>query len=311
MKIKLNYLLSFLIIISFICFPQQKKFLFDAAHAETAANADWIIDGDSGTPGRYPTPDQSTVTSSTVETYWTGALSSWGIALVKLGHSVETLTGTAALTYGSTTNAQDLKNYDVFVIDEPNTQFTTSEKTALLSFVQSGGGLFMISDHNGSDRNSDGWDSPKIWNDLFTNNGVISNPFGMSVDLVSFSESSTNVATGDYLITGSAGTVTTMKWSSGASATLNTTSNSTVTGVVWRTGSTHGTTNLMVARSKYGSGRVVLVCDSSPADDGTGTSGDQLYVGWLDPTVNGSHAALHMNGSLWLAKVLEPTTSAT
>src|ERR1035438_7313322 len=101
MNLKLNYLLTFATMITFICFPQKKVFLFDNLHAETAGNADWVIDEDNLVPARYPTPAQSTVTSSTVETYWTGALSSWGIALVKLGDSVETLTGTATLTYGT------------------------------------------------------------------------------------------------------------------------------------------------------------------------------------------------------------------
>jgi hypothetical protein len=309
MILKFNYLLSLLIIISFICFPQQKKFLFDNLHAETAGNADWVIDEDSNVPGRYPTPAQSTVTSTTAESYWTGALSSWGIDLVKLGHSVETLTS-GSITYG-TANAQDLKNYDVFVIDEPNTLFTSSEKIALINFVQNGGGLFMISDHTGSDRNNDGYDSPVIWNDLFTNNTLVTNPFGMAVDLTNISQTSTNVLSGDYLTAGTYGNVTAMKWNNGATATLNTTANSSVTGVVWTTGTAHGNTGLMVARAKYGLGRVVLVCDSSPADDGTGGSGNTLYVGWLDPLVNGSHANLHMNGSLWLAKILEPAASAT
>ena len=107
-----------------------------------------------------------------------------------------------------------------FVIDEPNTLFTTAEKTALINFVSNGGGLFMISDHTGSDRNNDGYDSPMIWNDLFTNNGIISNPFGMSVDLVDISQTSTNVLVGDYLTAGPAGTVTAMKWSDGATLLL-------------------------------------------------------------------------------------------
>jgi hypothetical protein len=164
----------------------------------------------------------------------------------------------------------------------------------------------MISDHNGSDRNNDGWDSPKIWNDFFTNNGILSNPFGMSVDLVDISQTTTNILAGDYLTAGSYGNVTAVKWSDGATTTLNPTANSSVTGLVWTTGTAHGNTNVMVSRAKYGTGRVVLVCDSSPADDGTGGSGNTLYVGWLDPSVNGSHANLHMNASLWLAKVLEP-----
>ena len=305
MKIKLNYLLPFVIIITFICFPQKKVFLFDNTKAETAGNADWVIDEDNNVPERYPTPAQSTITSSTVETYWTGALSSWGIALVKLGDSVETLTSGSTITYG-TANAQDLKNYDVFVIDEPNIRFSTAEKTALINFVQNGGGLFMISDHTGSDRNNDGWDSPMIWNDLFTANGIVTNPFGMSVDLTNISQTTTNVLAGDYLTAGPAGTVTAMIWNNGATITLNPAADSTVTGVVWTSGTAHGNTNLMVARAKYGSGRVVLVTDSSPADDGTGAAGNTLYVGWMDPSVNYSHAYLHLNASLWLAKILEP-----
>jgi len=54
--------------ISFICFPQQKKFLFDNNHAETAGNEDCVIDEDNNVAARYPTPDQSTITSSTPET---------------------------------------------------------------------------------------------------------------------------------------------------------------------------------------------------------------------------------------------------
>lgn len=139
-----------------------KRFLFDATKAETAGNADWVIDEDNSTPQRIPTPAQSTITASTKETYWTGALSSWGIALVKAGDYVETLPSTGAITYGNASNAQDLSNYDVFVVDEPNIVFTAAEKTAILTFVQNGGGLFMVSDHTGSDRNNDGWDSGNL-----------------------------------------------------------------------------------------------------------------------------------------------------
>ena len=88
-----------------------KKFLFDAKKAETAGNADWVLDADTS-PQRYPTPLQNTITASTPENYWKGALSSWGIALVKMGHTVETLPSTVSITYGGT-GAQDLKNYDV------------------------------------------------------------------------------------------------------------------------------------------------------------------------------------------------------
>ena len=278
----------------------NKKFLFDATKAETAGNADWVIDEDNSIPQRIPTPLQSNITSTTSESFWTGALSSWGIALVKLGNTVETLPSGKTITYGNTSNAQDLANYNVFVVDEPNIRFTTAEKTAILNFVKNGGGLFMISDHTVSDRNNDGWDSPAIWNDLMTTNNVQSNPFGFKIDLTNISETSTNVTTISNPITnGTQGIVNSIKFSNGATATL--TSGSAAKGLLWKTTSTKGLTNVLAAYSTYGTGRVTLVCDSSPADDGTGASGNTLYPGWTE--VSGNHSRLHLNASLWLAKL--------
>ena len=281
----------------------HKKYLFDATKAETAGNADWVIDADGGTPQRTPTPAQSTITSSTAETYWTGALSSWGIALVKLGETVETLPSSGTITYGNASNAQDLSNYDVFVVDEPNIRFTTSEKQAILSFVQNGGGLFMVSDHTISDRNGDGWDSPDIWNDFMTNNGVISNPFGFSVDLTNISETSSNVLSGNPtnpLLHGTMGNVTQLKFNGGATLTLNTSVNSSVQGLVWQTGYAQNSTHVMSATSTYGTGRIYVVTDSSPIDDGSGDPNDMLYDGYITDAA-GNHRKLLMNITIWLA----------
>ncbi|MDN3677860.1 hypothetical protein QWY90_11125 [Flavobacterium paronense] len=277
-----------------------KKFLFDATKAETAGNADWVLDADSS-PQRFPTPAQANVTATTTESFWRGGLSSWGIALAKLGHTVETLPSGTTITYGGT-NAQDLKNYDVFVVDEPNTRFTAAEKTAILTFVKNGGGLFMISDHTVSDRNNDGWDSPAIWNDLMSTNTVQTNPFGITITLNNFSETTSNrlSATTNPILNGSQGTVTQLKYSAGASMSINTTANTTVQGLIWRGSSSQGTTNIMCATATFGTGRVVVIGDSSPADDGTGATGDTLYPGWTELA---SHSRLHMNASLWLAKL--------
>ncbi|MCC3156163.1 hydrolase [Hymenobacter sp. 15J16-1T3B] len=276
-----------------------KKFLIDAGHAETAGNADWVMDVDAGVVARYPTPAASGITSSTSETYWTGALSSWGVSLVKLGHSVEHLPAGVPITYG-TTGAQDLQNYNVFIIDEPNTLFTAAEKTALVRFVQNGGGLFMISDHDVSDRNSDGYDSPAIWNDLMSNNSVQSNPFGFSIDLNNIVETSSNVlaSSTNPILNGPQGAVTQIKYSNGA--TITKTSGSAAVPLVWRSTSAQGNTNIMCASSTYGTGRVVVIGDSSPADDGTGSPGNTVYPGWTELA---SHARFHLNASLWLAKV--------
>ena len=278
-----------------------KRFLFDATKAETAGNADWVIDEDSNTPIKTPTPAQSTITATTPETFWTGALSSWGISLVKAGNVVETLPAGAGITYG-TTGAQDLSKYDVFVIDEPNTRFTAAEKVAILNFVSHGGGLFMIADHTISDRNNDGWDSPAIWNDLMTNNTVQANPFGFSIDLTNISETSSNVWTSSStnpILNGLQGTVSQLQFNNGATLSLQPTVNNNVQGLIWRNTSAQTTSNVMCASSKYGTGRVFVVTDSSPMDDGTGASTDILYVSW--PLY--SHSKLFMNASLWLAKL--------
>lgn len=279
-----------------------KKFLFDATKAETAGNADWVIDEDGSVPQRIPTPAQSTVTSTTPETYWTGAISSWGIALAKLGHTVETLPSTGSITFGNTGNPQDLSNYDVFVVDEPNNRFSTAEKQAILNFVNSGGGLFMVTDHTMSDRDGDGWDSPAIWNDLMTNNAVITNPFGFAIDLTNISQISTNVLSGNpsnVILHGSQGNVTQLSFNNGATLTLNSTANPSVQGLIWQNTYSQSTTNVMSASSTYGTGRVYIVADSSPLDDGTGAPGNTLYISW--PLY--SHTQLFMNASLWLAKV--------
>ena len=276
-----------------------KKFLFDATKAETAGNADWVIDEDNSSPQRFPTPLQATVTASTPESYWTGALSSWGIALVKRGHSVETLSVGTAITYG-TSSPQDLKNFDVFVVDEPNTKFTTAEKTAILTFVQNGGGLFMISDHNISDRNGDGIDSVGVWNDLMTTNSIQANPFGFKIDLTNISETTSNVLSNsstNTILNGALGQVTQLKFSNGATLTTN---SSVAKGLIWQGSSSQGTTKVMCASSTFGTGRVFVITDSSPADDGSGAPGNRLFPGWTEIA---SHSKLHMNASLWLAKL--------
>ncbi|MGA7162055.1 MAG: T9SS type A sorting domain-containing protein [Bacteroidota bacterium] len=307
MKISYNCLVRMTVVlfVAILCSGNasaQKKFLFDATKAETAGNADWVIDEDSNVPGRFPTPPESTITSATPETYWTGALSSWGIALVKMGHHVETLPPGARISYGDSTNVQDLKNYDVYIVDEPNVPFTASEKTAIVQFVQNGGGLFMISDHAGADRNNDGWDAVRIWNDVMRNNSVHSLPFGMLVDSTDYSETTTNILsdTTNPILHGSAGPVTELKYSDGATITLDTSANPTVRGVIWRSSYPQTLTNVMFATASFGTGRVCLIGDSSPADDGTGASGNSLYPGWTEVGV--SHADLHLNGSLWLIK---------
>ena len=306
-------------------YPSQaqtgNKILFDATRAEMANNADWVVDADvfnigAGTggamqtgrgsesnPQMIPTPGQSGLTATTPETFWKGALSSWGVAAAKAGLAVETLPYNGRLTYQDNTNAQDLSHYQVYVLDEPNIAFTSTEKTAIIRWVQDGGGLFIISDHNGSDRNNDGIDSPGVLNDLLTDNGVQANPFGFSYDLLSFSELSSGYLTlaHNAVLNGPYGHPAQINISSGTSMTISPTANSTVQALCFRNSASHtGNTGALVVRAGFGQGRVVGMADSSPMDDGTGDTGDQLYTGWAGEA-NGDHARVVMNATLWLA----------
>ncbi len=102
----------------------------------------------------------------------------------------------------------------------------------------------------------------------------------------------------DPLLHGPGGDVSGMEFHGSAAMTIYPAVNSTVKGVVFRTGySTTGTSEVMVAYSRYGQGKVVGLVDSSPADDGTGNPGDNLYYGW-DEIDNG---ILITNATLWLA----------
>jgi len=297
------YLVVFVLFFAFLqANSQTVKILFDATKAETAGNADWVI-SNSDSPQQIPSPAQSGITSTTSETYWNGGISAWGVDCVKKGYYVETLPASGKITYGTSSNLQDLSKYQVFVVCEPNSQFSATEKTAIINFVKNGGGLFMVSDHDVSDRNSDGWDSPHIWNDLLTTNTVEANPFGISFDYVNISLTSTNLATitNDPILHGTMGSCAKLMWSNGTTMTLDKTKNPTAVGYVFNTGvSTTGSTGVMFATAKYGSGKVAAIGDSSPCDDGTGGSGNTLYNGYTgDVGVN--HQNILMNATIWLA----------
>ncbi|MGW3413778.1 hydrolase [Streptomyces sp. NPDC000888] len=270
------------------------RILFDNSKAETAGNADWII----GTSQPDPLGQDSTPSA---ETDWTGAISAWGVALQKTGnYSLKTLPSGSTITYG-TTAATDLQNFDTFVLPEPNVLLSTAEKTAVMKFVQNGGGLFLVSDHTGADRNNDGEDAVEVINDLMSNNSVDStNPFGFTVDTLNVGTENPRAisSTTDPVLNGSFGKVTGSIIRSGTTATLSPTANSAVKGLLYRSGYS-GNTGAFFATSTFGSGRVAFWGDSSPIDDGTGQSGNTLYDGWNDTA--GTNAALALNGTEWLA----------
>ncbi len=329
--------LTFLMLNCVLTFAQN-KILFDATKAEMCGNADWIIDADAhniyfnstthipyvssgSTTGasnsqRIPTPAQSGITSTTLETYWDGGISAIAVDCAKQGYIVETLPFNGAITFGNSANVQDLSNYKVFVVTEPNTLFTTIEKTAIMNFIANGGGLMMICDHAGSDRNNDGNDPPTVWNDFLTNNGVANDGLGITFDILSNVNGPSTTfnplsITSPYytILHGTFGVPSQVLWTNGATMTLNTTNNSSVKGIVFKSGaSTSGTINAFVAASQYQNGKVFAVGDSSIIDDGTGDSGDILYTGYTGDAA-GNHQKLLMNGMIWLMTTATASTN--
>jgi hypothetical protein len=314
------------------------SFLFDATKHEMGGNADWIIDADAwnlnlpafpctGTtnesnPQRFPTPAQAGITPTTSETYWTGGISSWAVDLVKAGHTVETLPPTGLITFGDGGNPQDLSNYDVFIVTEPQNPFSAAEKSAILAFVAAGGGLFMVADHETSDRDCDGFDAPHVWNDLTgATSASATGLFGMwfRVDGVDtqgsedwFDEGvNNNVETSlaDPIIHGPFGPGTGGLGLFGStSMDLNPADNPTAVAHVWRNGQAHGNLRATFATASYGSGRVAAIGDSSPADDNTGDPSDSLHPGWDKATGGVKNREIHLNACAWL---LNPAPDVT
>lgn len=69
--------------------------------------------------------------------------------------------------YGDGTLTPDILDaIDLLILPEPNIRYSKTEMDAIRRFVSKGGGLLLIADHGGSDRNFDGWDSCMIFNEL-------------------------------------------------------------------------------------------------------------------------------------------------
>ncbi|MBD0382790.1 DNA-binding protein [Paenibacillus sedimenti] len=141
-----------------------KKVLFDNTHGQTAGAADWVIDG---------------------------GFSDFANALGNAGYYVKELRKTSPITLS------DLSEYDVFVVGEANIPYKTSEQSAMLQYVQSGGSIFFVGDHYNADRNKNRWDASEVFNGY--RRGAWTNPAkGMSTEEAA-STAMQGVASADWL----------------------------------------------------------------------------------------------------------------
>ncbi len=277
-----------------------KRVLFDhTRHEEAGTSAEWVI-----CSGHEPDPSPA---SPATETDWNGGISAWGFDLHQAGYAVQTLPATGRVTYGDATNAQDLSNYAVYIIDEPYVKFTAAEKQAILSYVQNGGGLFVVGNHIGASRYSGtgGTDAYTVFNDMVVVNGA--NPYGFTfvaghgpgdaqanTTSTAFSTSASPAA--QAIVNGSFGSLGLMDFHSYSYLSLNTAQNPNVQEILHTQVS--GDTGSFIVTCTVGSGRVVAISDSAPADDGTTTtSGKSLHASW---GLN-SNRAFFLNATAYLA----------
>lgn len=268
--------------------------LFDHAHAQDAGSSgNWRVDDN------HPEPLPAIPTA---ETSWNGQLSSWGYELFLAGHTVRS---TAVALSPAV-----LAGVDLLVIPEPQIPFTTAEIEAVRQFVHAGGSLFFIADHNSSDRNNNGWDSPSIFggysqphittavgDDVETFCGAL---FGLHVHV---KDEGYNSISGTYtrvdpvadnpVIHGPYGDVGSVVWHVGNTISLWPTANPDLSLVGGLVSTDAGQPHLM-AWSRYGAGKVVGWGDSSSPADGTGSEPHE------DNWHEADHRAAFLNATVWL-----------
>ena len=261
------------------------KVLFDNAHAETAGNADWTIEG---------------------------GYSDFADALRKEGMIVEQWGNTECRRCGEDDDPityDILQQYDVYVIPEPNKNFTPRERAAILRFIKGGGGVLFIGDHWGSDRDNDGWDSVEIFNGFTQWMAMdydydVEKPYIYDKDFVgrlgfryTFEGADDAHITNfmkDHPIT--EGLEVVGSWGGGVMRNLGF---GNVNTVIWYTSSEK---DAYLVAGFYYDGRFASIADSGVFDDGTGAPGDTLYDGWN----YGSDALMGINTIKWLAGCLPP-----
>lgn len=329
-----------------------RRYLFDVAHGQIAGNADWVIDGISN---RLPYPSQLD-NGLNNDASWSGNYSSIALFLAKIGHEVQSLPVNSTITYGGVAPT-DLKYFDVLVLSEPNKRYSQAEINAIRDFVILGGkSVLMIGDHtidaaNGdgsipnvdhgscliaSDRDNDGWDSPRILNQILRNPNNNSYDMGIEFNLTAIAKDACNspeVTTNraalnnvhvNYVLKGRNGI-------QGHSGTVG-----PITGISYYWGSTMKCTGNeafmlfaepnMPANSNNNNdcraalsegignngngGRIVAFGDSSPFNDNTGydyNDTNSPFNSWLNDSHGNSqnHRNIMINALLWLGKVPE------
>jgi hypothetical protein len=277
--------------------------LFDHSHSQDAGSGgNWRVDNN------YPDPVPATPSN---ESDWSGQLSTWGYELYLAGHTIRSTVG--SITSGTLTDV------DMLVIVEPQDPFTTSEITAIGEWVRTGGSLIFVSNHNASDRNSNGWDAPSILGGYSVPH--IQDPIGGDVDTFCgglfglhqhVKDEPSNSITGTFtntisdpsnpVIHGQSGDVNAVIFHVGGAMSLWPTANGYLSDVGALISKDSGSPHV-ATWSRYGDGKIVGFGDSSSTADGTGS--ESHNNNWTEAGSN--NREFFLNASWWLLSGSAPS----
>ena len=234
---KLN-MFCLLICLSLLCAPVfAVSVIYDDTHGQTAENADWVIDG---------------------------AYSEMCGMLIENGFDIDNLSEESS---NGRFTADLLKKYDAIILAEPNNPYSEEESNLFVEFVKNGGGMFIIGDHDHSDRDKDGWDAVSILNVFTTKFG-----FRLQKDLILYEAplagqiNKQHPAMYGFRAVG--------VWAGGTFDVFEA-PEAKAEGLVYSAISK----SPYIVVSEYGKGRVFAIGDSSPFDDGTGSERTQSAKG--------------------------------
>ena len=286
------------------CDEGRSHILFDATGHAAIGGADWVVD----VHDAWPSPS-----NPTQEADWAGRYSAWGVDLVLSGDfTVQPLPFLdGCLTFGDPSNPRDLSNYQVLVMPEPSREYSEQELDAVLQFVEQGGGLFLIANHMGADRDNNGWDAQGVFQALLTQAGggdLAGNPFGLEVDALDWDASealedangslaaASNPDASYPLLDGPYGQVDALGMYMGTTFTLHPDVNASVQAILWAVTPEDPHQGVFVAAGEVGAGRFVAIGDSATAEDATTSHG------WHEGEDHWQEfGAFFLNASAWLA----------
>jgi hypothetical protein len=179
-----------------------------------------------------------------------------------------------------------LSKYQALILAEPNNPYNAQEMKAIVDFVKNGGGAFLIGDHGGADRDNDGWDAVKAIN-------AFSSALGFKYTGDTFSEAPVR-GTFNKEHPATYGIRAIGAWAASTILPVDA-PNCTFTELI----GSRTKKGAYLAAIEVEKGRVIVLGDSSPFDDGVGSGGKKALHDSYDSFMY-SHPQMAYNAMKWV-----------